>query len=138
MSFFPTVCLSLHPSGVISEEPCIIWLSLMEQMCKVTVSPGFVGRTPTSICHFYHPFICPSVCCSPYPRNWASSDNNFRYTCVKWWCICFFNFFLNFYFLDCWWWWWCVCVGGGGGGGVCMEGGGRGGVKGKIIAQNER
>ena len=54
----------------------------------------FLGGTPTSICHFFCPFVCPSTCHVPYLRNQTSSNHNFWYTCVKWWYLpAFFHFF---------------------------------------------
>ena len=44
---------------------------------------SFLGGTPTSICHFFRPFVRLSVCRAPYLRNRTSSDDNFWYTYVK-------------------------------------------------------
>ena len=52
----------------------------------------FLGGAQTSICHFFHlsihpsvhPYVCPSIYHPPYLRNQASSDHNFCYTCLKW------------------------------------------------------
>ena len=70
---------------------------------NLTVS-FFLGGGPTSICHFFylsvHPSVRPSIHCAAYLRNRTSSDHNFQYTYVKWWCLKdFFPFFQNFGFL---------------------------------------
>ena len=38
------------------------------------------------------------ICCMPYLRNSIAYDNDFWYTCVKWWFLqVFFSFFWNFH-----------------------------------------
>ena len=34
-----------------------------------------------------HLSVCLSVCCAPYFRNCTLSNDNFWYTCVKWWYV---------------------------------------------------
>ena len=86
----------------------------------------FLGGAPTSVCHFYHSSMCPSVCPSvrlsichaPYLRNHTSSDHNFWYSCVKWWYLqAFFSIFKFLFYFG--------LLGGGG-------------VKGQKIAENEK
>ena len=43
----------------------------------------FLSGAPTSICHFFCPSVCLSVCRAPYLRNHASSNHSFWYTCVR-------------------------------------------------------
>ena len=58
---------------------------------------------PTSMCHFFCLYVCPSVCCTPYLSNCTSCAHNFWYTCVKCWYlqVFFFPFFKAFYFSGC-------------------------------------
>ena len=56
-----------------------------------------LGVAPTSICHFFHPSVRPSVRRAPYLRSRTSSNHNFWYiwyTSAKWW----FHFFEIFIF----------------------------------------
>ena len=58
----------------------LISLLLLLEILNSCVS----GKYIESICHFFCPFISPSVCHAPYLRNRTSSNHNFCYTCVKW------------------------------------------------------
>ena len=71
-----------------------IFFSSQRQLNSVR-NIDFLGGTPTSICHFFH----PSVRLAPYLRNRTTSSHSFLYTCVKWYLHVFFVFFfLKFWF----------------------------------------
>ena len=38
---YPSVCLYVHLSCTISQEPYIIWLQFLEQMCEMMIAPCF-------------------------------------------------------------------------------------------------
>ena len=38
---YPSVCLYIHLSCTISQEPYIIWLQFLEQMCEMMIAPCF-------------------------------------------------------------------------------------------------
>ena len=87
-----------------------IYIFLVFFLCLFTLESGidvpplqpFLGGAFTSVCHFFHPSVCPSVCCAPYLRNRTSTDHNLCYAYVKWWYLQgVFSFFLNFDFLGC-------------------------------------
>ena len=76
------------------------WLQQYILVVQVSHSWGkiFLGGAPTSICHFFHPFVRRS----PYLRNYTSSVHNLWYTYVKWWYLQeLFSFFKNFDVLGC-------------------------------------
>ena len=62
----------------------------------------FLGRAPTSICHFFR----PSVHRAPYPKNRTSSNHSFWYSCVKWYLqVSFFFFVVSFVVVFFWRFW---------------------------------
>ena len=89
----------------ISQEPCIVWLSFMVLMYKMTISPDVF-----SVLHNFDLFGLSkgwkgqklpkmtknSVCITPYLWNRTSYEYDFWYTRVKWWYLWqFFSFFQN-------------------------------------------
>ena len=91
------------PSHSISQEPYIIWLSLMVHMCNMIIPPAVFF-------HFFKILIFwvvrvekgkkwskmtkNSVCCARYLRNHISDNCGFWYTHVKWWYLWqIFSFF---------------------------------------------
>ena len=62
----------------------------------IQVLPSDVGEylswAPTSICHFFHPSVCPSHIISQEP--YIISDHNFWYTHVHTRFIYFFEIFI--------------------------------------------
>ena len=74
-------------------------LALIMFRAVMFIKKIFLGGAPTSIPHFFWPFVCPSICRISYLRNRTSSNHNFWYTSVKWWYLqVFFHFSRNLIF----------------------------------------
>ena len=103
-------CLSCS----MSQEPYIIWSSLVIRKCKMIISLGF------SFIFFFFFFNFDFLGCwggeraknglkwqktvrfALHLRNYASCDRDFWYTYAKWWHLqILFSFFHNFDFLGC-------------------------------------
>ena len=95
------------PSRLISQEPCIIWLSFMGHMCKMIMSVG-VFLILSKLLIFlvvtgwkgkkWSKMTYNSVCHAWYLRDHTSYDCHLCYTCVKWYLWAVFSFFQNFDF----------------------------------------
>ena len=84
---------------------CALWNKWFE------ISLSFIFRWGTHLLYvtFYIcPFVRPSVCRAPYPRNRTPSDYNFWYTYAKWslflvhWCKMIISPRVFFIFLKFW------------------------------------
>ena len=70
-------------------------LALIMFRAVMFIKKIFLGGAPTSIPHFFCPFVCPSICRISYLRNRTSSNHNFWYTSVKWWYLQVFCHFVR-------------------------------------------
>ena len=62
-------------------------------MLNFVIQLNFLGREPTSICHFFCPSVCQSIHRKPNLRICALSDHSFWYTCKLMIDPGFFSFF---------------------------------------------
>ena len=60
---------------------------------------SFLGKAPTSMCHFFCPSVRLSIYHAQYFRNHTSSNQDFWHTCVNWWYLQAFFFFFFIFFI---------------------------------------
>ena len=76
------------------QEPYILWLSFIVDFCKMMISPGFFFHFFEVLKNENHNYICHM----PYLRNTTAYNQDFWYTCVKWWylrgSLSFFEIFI--------------------------------------------
>ena len=89
-----------------SQEPYIIWLSFMVQICKMISGGVFFFNFKILIFQVVRGLkgqkmaqnVKKSVCLTPYLRNRISYDCDFWYICVKWWYLQQIFAFFKFWF----------------------------------------